>query len=52
MVTIAGVGAGDPPEGHGSVLLSPHENFNMKCDASGHKSTSVLFQKFNFNILF
>ncbi len=47
-----GVGAGDLPEGHGSMLLSPYENFIMKCDASGHKSTSVLFQKFNFSILF
>ncbi len=32
---------------YGSVLLSPYENLIVKCDASGHKSTSVLFQKFN-----
>ncbi len=37
-----GVGAGDLPEGHGSMLLSPYEHFIIKCDPSGQKSTNVL----------
>ncbi len=34
------------------MLLTPHENIIMKCDASEQKSTNAFFQKFNFGILY